>query len=108
MKIENNTTFIVNSKVTCRIENDQSFTVYNPKTDIITKISPLSKSILDMCNGKIRLDEIYLIVSEICPEFNTDQGKANFVNFFQKMFDRGILEITDTNITVEQELEVKS
>lgn len=87
--------FTTNSKIVCRSENDQSFTVYNPNTDMITKISELSKFVLDMFDGKTAIGETYFLVSEIYGEFSTDEGKQTFLNFVQKLLDRGIIEARD-------------
>jgi len=102
MKIKNNSIFIVNPKSTCREENDNTFTVYNPDTDVITSISPLCKAIFDLLDGKTNIAEIYHIIAEIYNEYTTDEGRIQFHKFVTKLLDRGILQEiqTEEKITV--------
>ncbi|AIC15533.1 hypothetical protein [Nitrososphaera viennensis] len=83
--------FVMNPKVVCRRENDQSFTVYNPSTDMITKISPLSKLVLDMLDGSNSVGDVHFAVSEMYGEFSAEGGRQVFLDFLQKLVDRGII-----------------
>ena len=91
MKIENNTVFVENPKVVCRVEYDENYTVYNPDTDVITTISPLSKSLMDMFDGENSVADVHYLISEIYSDFVTKEGKKEFLDFLKKLLERGII-----------------
>ena len=91
--------YVQNSQSTCREENNNTFTIYNPNTDILTTISPMGKHIINLFDGTTTISEVYTMVCQIYNEYATDVGKQDFVKFLEKVSDRGLIVLNSLQET---------
>jgi hypothetical protein len=91
MLTDDDVIYVQNSQSTCREENNGTFTLYNPNTDILTTVSRMGKHIIDLFDGTTTISEIYTMVCQFFNEYATDIGKQDFVKFLEKVSDRGLI-----------------